>query len=701
MINLHNNFTVKVYNDKGDVREYKAYNTVTNYGISQLCSGNGYPETISLGSGSGVPSANDKSLFRYLATYTASQSVKIEGNTAEVTLTYTLLEDALADTDITEIGIGRNGSLYTHAMFTNALGDNITIHKGAIERMTITAIAYITFDKLSNDVSKHPLLQLIVNGLSINSNSNLVLNAGYSIKLADGSVSDLFIPTPSQGSFSYDSSTISAMSKLSFGSNTDNGYFIDSLKAKSKTGIKTRIATRWATEYYKTIDTLKVNEHEEIEYTVGSGNGVDTEFDLPFNCPIDYEPVVTVNGASKECTFKNINYALFNLNKDKMIFKYDSNNNLAIHDIVCLSAYGSVVTTYEGLSDIKNIIIKKDNSELEETSTDLPKLTMYAGSSSYTGYAYLRVVGNYLIVSQEYIGTDAELKEGLYYRMNDGSLKYIGTVEPAIRPVNMLSKLNGYLLDGNPDIIIMPNNKMYKAVDGEITSSDVQFENILPGSKAYVSFDFHGLNSGSGTMDAFIPVSNTVTLKRKIDVLTGNVLNEEQITHIDVGSSDCPRLIDGKNIVYVKKQSGYTVYGSILNDNLTEAIVTQSSSFSGYGSQYPTCITKINADTYHLPMIISGYGTGNNQVTIDNEANTVNVTTYAGNPSHLHSILSYLVSYNGIIFGTDTVIMPTSKKIVFNEPIPEGHSIKVKYPKDYIYKNTDWTFNCSYQLKFN
>lgn len=700
MINLHNNFTVKVYNDKGDIREYKAYNTVTNYGLSQLCSGSGYPLTISLGSGSGVPSVNDKSLFKSLGSYTATQSIKIEDNTAEVTLQYTLLETALANTDITEIGIGSNGSLYTHAMFTDALGENITIHKGAVERMTITAIAYITFDKLANDESKHPLLQLIVNGFSLTTNSNTTLNAGYAIKLKDVSRMGPFIPTKSDGQLSYDTDTMSIRGELSFGSTSNNNFFIDTLLAKCKTGIMKRNTSMWATGYYKYVDSIKIDEHEEIEYTVGSGDGVTTEFDLPFKCPIDYEPVVMVNGEQKACTFKNTDYDIFKLSKDKTIFKYDSDNTLALHDIPCLSASSTTRTYFSGFS-VKNLILNKDSVDTEEVITDLPELSFHSTSSSYTATAYLRVVGNYLIASAEYLDANSKLKDGLHYIMKDGSLKYIGKTINASSPLSTFLKLSGYLFEGNPDIIITPNNKMYRAVDGEITSSDVQFEHMLPVCNSYNSFDFHGLNIGEGAINTFIPVSNTVTLKKKVDVLTGEVLSEEQITHIDVGSSDCPRLIDGKNIVYVKKEGGYTVFASILNDDLTEAITTKKASYSGYGERYPTCITKISPGTYHLPITMSGYGLCNNTVKIDNEANTVTVKTNSGTPSFLHSILSYHSTYNGVIFGQDTVIMPTSKKIVFNEPIPEGQSIKAKYPKDYIYKSTDWTFKCNYQLKFN
>lgn len=296
-MNLHNHFIIVQEDAQGNKKESHAYNIVTNYGRQQVLNGSTYPSTICLGSGNGVPSATDKSMFSLLKSYSVSNVTRTYDRETKVHTTKMvrlLDESELADTDITEIGIGSNGSLYTHAMFTDALGEPITIHKGALERMTITAIAYITMGTMQQETNTLALKSDII----INSAGNIAtgLHGAFCLQLIDKDTSKklpIFVNKQSYIGASYTSSTGKGSISMSLASGSGSGLlncigvfqttynYLDS----SGTGAfaSSYFTDECANKVAFNLDSQLFNDDMSSIETIGVGDNVTTEFSIPYN----------------------------------------------------------------------------------------------------------------------------------------------------------------------------------------------------------------------------------------------------------------------------------------------------------------------------------------------------------------------------------------------------------------------------------
>lgn len=130
--------------DDGSSEEYTTHNTAC-----AAIRNTQFQSSLSLGQGTGTPAFADTSLFSYLwnvAASTVSKVSNVGNNGARVTLTFILPATSSYVGTITEVGLGPNGSLWTHALLADAEGNPISIVKTDTDLLTIDATVelYIT-----------------------------------------------------------------------------------------------------------------------------------------------------------------------------------------------------------------------------------------------------------------------------------------------------------------------------------------------------------------------------------------------------------------------------------------------------------------------------------------------------------------------------------------------------------------------------
>lgn len=149
-LSLHNYFDVELENTlTGEVRRYKAYNTVTDLfykRMFQYHNGTGTMDAVCVGTGTGTITTSSTSIFT-----TVSNGLKSLTHTEYTCIspgTFRRVSTALfGETDalgnLTEIGVGSGTtSLATHAFFTDSEGNPITIEKTNTDRLTVTVTIY-------------------------------------------------------------------------------------------------------------------------------------------------------------------------------------------------------------------------------------------------------------------------------------------------------------------------------------------------------------------------------------------------------------------------------------------------------------------------------------------------------------------------------------------------------------------------------
>ena len=264
-------------------REYKTTNLVTDYGQSQIAAGSIYPASIVLGNGSGTPSPSNQTIFSSVGVVGMDRSIVLDRDACKTTVTMskTLDENTYADKDFTEIGIGSSKSnLYTHAMFTDALGHPITIHKGPLERMTIKVVAYITFPDANNAGAKRKLVD-------ISSGKSAIGGRGKATCCLTQFIGDQFLYTEmnkiAEAKVSVSGSTVSASQTVdaSTGSGVVNSYCI------GPTTKEAGIGRSWSGSFSDAgaiapIAANKFPSDRRPKETIGIGDGETREFALPY-----------------------------------------------------------------------------------------------------------------------------------------------------------------------------------------------------------------------------------------------------------------------------------------------------------------------------------------------------------------------------------------------------------------------------------
>lgn len=149
-LSLHNYFDVELQNTKtGEVRRYKAYNTVTDLfyeRIFQYSSGRDAMDAVFVGIGTGTITTSSTSIFTTVSG--GEKSLDHIEYTCISPGTFRRISTAVygeteAIGNLTEIGVGTSTkNLSTHAFFTDSEGNPISIEKTNTDRLTVTVTIY-------------------------------------------------------------------------------------------------------------------------------------------------------------------------------------------------------------------------------------------------------------------------------------------------------------------------------------------------------------------------------------------------------------------------------------------------------------------------------------------------------------------------------------------------------------------------------
>lgn len=154
---IHNRFDVEVIDTVTGKTKLRAQgqNVICNNLWIKLFSPNSYFNAIHYGTGTGVPSASDTSLFTFLGSRTIIDggdviSWPVEGEVYSLKRSIQLNESTAVDSNISEVGIAYGSeanTLCTHALLKDMNGNPISIHKTSTDIINIYATVFIHINK--------------------------------------------------------------------------------------------------------------------------------------------------------------------------------------------------------------------------------------------------------------------------------------------------------------------------------------------------------------------------------------------------------------------------------------------------------------------------------------------------------------------------------------------------------------------------
>lgn len=156
---LHNEFDIIAKNiNTGEKQIAKAYNVITDQGLTWARSRSTFSTYMHLGTGQGVPSGADKSLFTF--TEAKSTTKDSEGWDAATSTYFVRLKCTFNETEqngksFTEVGLANGSSansLSTHAMIVDEHGSPMVVEKTDTVVLTIYATVYL---KLTTPLATH------------------------------------------------------------------------------------------------------------------------------------------------------------------------------------------------------------------------------------------------------------------------------------------------------------------------------------------------------------------------------------------------------------------------------------------------------------------------------------------------------------------------------------------------------------------
>lgn len=148
---IHNRFDIEVVDAKtGEIKQRaQAENVICkNYWKYIWWSQENTYQYVSIGSGDGVPSANDTTLFTHIAAIKSDKisNIKINDTTYSFKDKITLNDSQYIGNTIREIGLSNgNGELKTHAMLQDMNGNPISILKTGTDVINIYATIFLHF----------------------------------------------------------------------------------------------------------------------------------------------------------------------------------------------------------------------------------------------------------------------------------------------------------------------------------------------------------------------------------------------------------------------------------------------------------------------------------------------------------------------------------------------------------------------------
>ena len=329
---LHNRFDIEVHNVKtGEVKNYTHYNIVLDrlysglFRLSYLTKTQ-WCSSIVYGEGTGEVSPSRTTLFTPIAAKsTTNTKFVINSDNLSGTATYQIViepNEAIGK-NISEVGFGSTSGAYTHSLIKDAQGNPISIHKTEYDKIVINATVFAELK--SDDVMVSP-------PTSDNSQNMFIKNMLGKYNYYDGNVyittyPNTVSPICTNWTAFKDNSNRSCAVRdgvvypvVSMNSSQHNGMDIRSIQVG---GNETH---NYGSNYYYPGFIIPITMGEAFQgvtynnIEVGTGNGVETKFNLPIN----------IRGM-KDCTVK-VNDSVVNdveLVKIEGISKCVGNRNIS------------------------------------------------------------------------------------------------------------------------------------------------------------------------------------------------------------------------------------------------------------------------------------------------------------------------------------------------------------------------------------
>ena len=147
--NIHNKFELEVLDVVTGKLKQKcvAYNILLDSIYDRLCNLALFHSDIWIGTGTGTIDPTRTTLFTSLTHKSSSVVERVMATpTTSVKYLITLNPEDCVGAIITEVGIGSNAAIYTHALLKDSEGNTISITKTATDIINIYATLYITFN---------------------------------------------------------------------------------------------------------------------------------------------------------------------------------------------------------------------------------------------------------------------------------------------------------------------------------------------------------------------------------------------------------------------------------------------------------------------------------------------------------------------------------------------------------------------------
>lgn len=157
-IRLHNRFDIEVKDSRtGEVRQ-KAYaeNVILNQAWAQIMGTGNWFSYIKYGTGTGTISASRTSLFTPLGNKVAASPTytnNLGSNYFSLRQSISILENEHVGSTLTEVGIGTNTTLCTHALLKDMNGNPVSIVKTDTDIITVYGTVYLQPTTTSSDMA--------------------------------------------------------------------------------------------------------------------------------------------------------------------------------------------------------------------------------------------------------------------------------------------------------------------------------------------------------------------------------------------------------------------------------------------------------------------------------------------------------------------------------------------------------------------
>lgn len=157
-IRLHNRFDIEVKDAKTGEIKQKAYaeNVILNQAWAQIMGTGNWFSHIKYGTGTGTISASRTSLFAQLGNKVAASPTytnNLGSNYFSLRQSISILENEHVGSTLTEVGIGTNTTLCTHAMLKDMNGNTVSIVKTDTDIITVYGTVYLQPTTTSSDMA--------------------------------------------------------------------------------------------------------------------------------------------------------------------------------------------------------------------------------------------------------------------------------------------------------------------------------------------------------------------------------------------------------------------------------------------------------------------------------------------------------------------------------------------------------------------